>query len=168
MSFIQPPHEDLLITPVLKAPFFVDAMFQKAYGHASPDFGMPLVCFYRKNWDHYVPLCFTLFWPHEEVMLNGGSVTSGAGFKLVPEDLAWSIREGEGLFYYILRFGFEYFADDCEAFFATCGDPRAWEVSMKAGFAPTQYEHLIVNFHKPISDERKQLLTEKVHQLGSF
>lgn len=168
MTTLQSPYEDVLITPVNNAPFFVDGMFRKAYNHASPDFGLPLVCFYRKSWDHFVPLAFTLFWPHEEVMLNGGSVTNGSGFQHVPEHISRSIRESEGLFFHILRYGFDCFKDDCEAFFATCGDPRAWEVSMKAGFSPTQYKHLIANFHKPITDQRKQFLTDKVHQLGSF
>lgn len=168
MTNFQSPHEDILITPVVNAPFFVDDMFQKAYKHDCPDFGQPLVCFYRKNCDHFIPLCFTLFWKHDEVMLNGGSVTNGAGFKQVPEHISRSIRESEGLFYHILRFGFDYFKDDCDAFFATCGDERAWDVSMKAGFEPTKYHHLIVNFHKPMPDWRKDILTDKIHQLGTF
>lgn len=168
MMTLQSPYEDVLITPVANAPFFVEDMFQKAYQHASPEFGHPLVCFYRNNWNHFVPLCFTLFWKHDEVMLNGGSVTNGTGFQFVPEHVSQSISESEGLFFHILRFGFDYFKDDCEAFFATCGDKRAWEVSMKTGFQPTQYEHLIVNFHKPMSEARKQLLTDKIHQLGAF
>jgi hypothetical protein len=167
-SVHQHPYEDVLITPVVNGPFFVDAMFQRAYNHPSPDFGQPLVCFYRKDWNHFVPLCFTLFWKHEEVMLNGGSVTNGPGFQHVPAHISQAIRESEGLFFHILRFGFDHFADDCEAFFATCGDPRAYEVSMKAGFAPTVHKHLIANFHKPMEQSRKELLTEKVHRLGHF
>ena len=168
MTAVQPPFEDILISPVLSAPYFVEGMFQNAYGHSAPEFGQPLVCFYRKSWDHFVPLCFTLFWKHEEVMLNGGSVTNGAGFSQVPEQLSREIRESEGLFYYILRFGFEHFKDDCDAFFAICGDERAWDVSMKAGFEPTRYKHLIVNFHKPMPQWRKDSLTDRIHQLGSF
>lgn len=168
MTKYQTPHEDILITPVGNAPFFVDGMFQKAYGHECPDFGQPLVCFFRHGWDHFVPLCFTLFWQHEDVMLNGGSVTNGSGFKYVPEPVSRAIRESEGLFFHILRFGFDYFKDDCDAFFATCGDPRAWEVSMKAGFKPTRYKHLIANFHKPMPESQQIALTDKIHALGSF
>lgn len=164
----QNPYEDILITPVADGPFFVEDMFQRAYGHAAPDFGIPLVGFYREAWDHFVPLCFTLFWPHEEVMLNGGSVTNGAALKLLPPELSKSIRNSEGLFFHILRFGFEHFADDCEAFFAICGDERAWEVSMKAGFQPTGYQHLIARFHKAMSEADKAALTDRIHALGSF
>ncbi|MBT8047928.1 MAG: hypothetical protein HKN57_01010 [Xanthomonadales bacterium] len=168
MAILPSPYEDILITPVANAPFFIDDMFRKAYDHACPDFGQPLVCFYRKNWDHFVPLCFTLFWMHEDVMLNGGSVTNGTGFRHVPKPLSRAIQESEGLFFHILRYGFEYFKDDCEAFFATCGDDRAWEVSMKAGFQPTQYKHLIANFHKPMPDGRKEQMTDRIHELGPF
>jgi hypothetical protein len=168
MTRIQSPYENILITPVTDGPFFVTDMFQRAYGHAAPDFGEPLVCFYRKDWDHFVPLAFTLFWHHDEVMLNGGSVTNGAGFRHVPSELSAAIRNSEGLFFHMLRFGFETFADDCEAFFAICGDPRAWAVSMKAGFAPTRHEHLIANFHRPMSAARKAELTDRIHALGSF
>jgi hypothetical protein len=168
MNSHQNPYPDILITPVQDGPFFVESMFQRAYGHAAPDFGHALVGFYRKAWDHYVPLCFTLFWPHEEVMLNGGSVTNGAALKLLPPGLSEAIRNSDGLFFHILRFGFEQYADDCEAFFATCGDARAWEVSMKAGFQPTRYEHLIARFHKPMKEAARDELTDRIHALGSF
>ena len=168
MNSHQNPYHDILITPVQDGPFFVESMFQRAYAHSAPDFGVPLVGFYRKAWDHYIPLCFTLFWPHENVMLNGGSVTNGAALKSLPMELSESIRNSEGLFFHILRFGFEQFAGDCDAFFATCGDARAWEVSMKAGFQPTKDEHLIARFHTPISDAEQAALTDRIHALGSF
>ena len=164
----QNPYDDILITPVADGPFFVEHMFQRAYNHAAPPFGQALVGFYRKGWDQYVPLCFTLFWPHEEVMLNGGSVTNGEALKQLPPELSETIRHSEGLFFHILRYGFLHFADDCEAFFATCGDARAWEVSMKAGFEPTRHEHLIARFHKPMSQEARDSLTDRIHALDAF
>ena len=53
-------------------------------------------------------------------------------------------------------------------FFATCGDDRALEVALKAGFEATRHQDLIVNFHKPMPGRRKEALTDEIHQLGPF
>jgi hypothetical protein len=168
MPSLSQPFEDLLITPVNEGPFFIDALFRRKFAHAAPEFGTPLICFYRKSWDHFIPVCHVLYFPFEEVILVGGGMTDGEAFKQMPETLRASVRQSGGIFYHVLRFGFEHFSEECEAFFGYAGDKRAYEVDIRAGFSPTGYQHLIANFHKPISPERKHELIEKVHAIGPF
>jgi hypothetical protein len=168
MQTLARPFEDFLITPVNDGPFFVDELFQRKFGHAAPDFGHAVVGFYRKNRQQFIPLSFLCFIPHEEVLLVGGGMTDGSVFAQMQGDLGTQLRKSGGALYHMLKFGFNHYKDQCEAFFGHAGDPRAYEVDMRAGFEPTQHEHLIAHFHKPVSENRKQVLIEKIHAIGSF
>ena len=160
--------DDILITPIGNSPFFIDALFRAKFSHPAPEHGHGLVCFYRKDWKHFVPLCYTNFLPYDEVILVGGAMTDGSVFRMMPPETRDAIRHKGGAYFCLLKFAFEYFKDDCEAFFGHAGDRRAYEVDIKAGFEPTPYEHLIVNFHKPTSAERRHELIEKIHAIGPF
>ena len=52
-----------------------------------------------------------LFFPFDEVMLVGGAMTDGEAFKQMPESLRVSVRDSGGIYYHVLRFGFEYAFD---------------------------------------------------------
>jgi hypothetical protein len=86
----------------------------------------------------------------------------------MPGDLAEEISASGGIYYHVLKFAFDHFKDQCEAYFGHAGDQRAYDVDIQAGFEPTEHEHLIAHFHKPISDERKAFLIEKIHSIGPF
>jgi hypothetical protein len=160
--------DDLLITPVGNAPFFIDNLFRAKFADPAPDYGNGVICFYRKDWQHFIPLCFTSFIQYEEVILVGGAMTDGSVFGLMQPSTREAINQQGGVYYQVLKFAFEHFKDDCSAFFGHAGDKRAYEVDIQAGFEATPYEHLIVNFHKPISVEEKQSLIEKIHAIGPF
>jgi hypothetical protein len=168
MNSLARPFEDLVITVVSDGPFFVDELFQRKFSGKAPHYGYSVICFYRKNFHHFLPLCYTNFLLHDEVILVGGAMTDGDTFRQMPEELAGRIGRSGGIYLHLLRFAFDYFKDECEAFFGHAGDQRAYDVDIQAGFEPTPYEHLIVNFHKPISDDRKQFLIEKIHRIGAF
>jgi hypothetical protein len=127
-----------------------------------------VICFYRRDWNTFIPLCYTNFLGYDEVILVGGAMTDGSVFRLMPSSTREIIRQNGGMYFQVLKFAFEYFKDDCEAFFGHAGDRRAYEIDLKAGFVQTPYRHLIVNFHKPISSERKNYLIEKIHAIGPF
>ncbi len=67
-----------------------------------------------------------------------------------------------------LRHAFLKLADDCDAYFGYCGDPRAWEVDMAAGFVPTEHDKLIARWHKPLDPVRTRSLVAKAHAIGPF
>jgi hypothetical protein len=59
-------------------------------------------------------------------------------------------------------------ADACEVYFGYCGDPRAYEVDMQAGFVPTQHDKLIARWHKLLDPARREVLIAKAHAIGPF
>lgn len=168
MNPLSNPFEELLITTVSDGSFFIGELFQRKYAHAAPEIGNHVVCFYRKNAHHHIPLAYLNFLLHDEIMLVGGGMTDGKTFAHIDGGLGERIRASGGMLFHMLRFGFDHFKDQCEAYYGHAGDKRAYEVDMRAGFEPTRYQHLIGHFHKPITLERKNYLTEKANDLGPF
>jgi hypothetical protein len=78
------------------------------------------------------------------------------------------VHEGGGLYLHALRWAFAHYADRCEAYFGYCGDRRAWDVDMAAGFEPTEHEKLIARWHKPLHENVRRALVAKAHALGPF
>lgn len=168
MTFHANITDDLMISRVENAPFFVDDLFASKFADKTPDYGHHIICFYRKNWRHFVPLCYTNFLPYGEVILVGGAMTDGAVFRMMPAETRNLIKSSGGVYYQLLKFAFEALQDECEAFFGYAGDKRAYEIDIRAGFEPTPHQYLIANFHKPVSDQRKNELIEKIHAIGPF
>ena len=168
MNSLSNPFEDVLITTVDDGPFFIDDLFQRKFAHPAPYHGNSVVCFYRKNWQHFIPVCYVNFMQYEEVMLGGGAVTDAFAFRNMPKSLIRDVKTRGGIYLHILKFSFHYFRNECEGYFGYTADKLALEVDLKAGFEPTKYEHLIAHFHKPLTPERQDFLIDKVHAVGSF
>jgi hypothetical protein len=79
-----------------------------------------------------------------------------------------AIYAAGGVWYLILKYAFAKFADDCDAFFGHCGDPRALVVAEAAGFVKTEHPPIIVNWHKPMHEVFRRALLAKVVALGPF
>ena len=168
MNQLSHPFENLLITTVDDGPFFIDELFQRKFAHPAPDHGISVICIYRSSWDHFLPVCYTNFLPYEEVILVGGAMTDGKAFGYMTGDLSERIRASGGIYYHVLKFAFDKFKDQCEAYFGHAGDQRAYDVDIQAGFEPTTHQHLIAHFHTPLTTERKTYLIEKIHGIGPF
>ena len=168
MKSLSQPFENILITTVSDGPFFVDNLFQRIFAHPAPKHGNSVVCFYRKSWQEFVPLCYVNFNPFDEIMLGGGATTDVFVFRRMPRQLISEIKKAGGIYLQLLRFSIDHFGDDCEAFFGYTADKLALEVDLKAGFEPTKYKHLIAHFHKPLSTERRDFLIDKANGVGPF
>ena len=156
------------IIEVSNGSFFAGDFFRQSFGDDLPDWGHHLVFMYRKNPGQFIPLGYLNLLPHESVILVGGGVTNGKAFSEVDATDALQIRQDGGVLFQLLRYGFETFADQCDAFFGHAGNERALEVDLKAGFELTKYENLIVNFHKPLDPVDKNRLIENMFSFGSF
>jgi hypothetical protein len=168
MPSLSQPFNDIFFSAVSNGQCFVDALFRKKFGDPAPDYGHSVIGFYRKSFRHFIPVCHMNYLQHEEILLSGGAMTDGAAFREMPAQLAAEIRAAGGVYFHLIKYAFDYFAGNCEAFFGYAGDPRALEVDLAAGYQPTPHEHLIVHFHQPLSEERKRQLIAKAHALGPF
>lgn len=115
-----------------------------------------------------MPLCYVNFNPYDEIMLGGGATTDVFAFRHMPRHLISEIKAAGGIYLHMLRFSIHHFRNDCEAFFGYTADKLALEVDLAAGFEPTKYKNLVVHFHKPVSDERRDYLIDKANSVGPF
>ena len=81
------------------------------------------------------PIAYVHFNRLPDMIMVGGFCTDGNALRaLAPEQQA-AIRESRGIALHTMRYGFARFADT-EAHFGYCGDARAYQVDIEAGFRP--------------------------------
>ena len=158
----------VIITEVDDGPAFAGHIFRRKFAAELADFEHHVVAFLRPAEDLFVPANYVHLWLHDDLGLIGGASTDGRAFSRIDPATAARIRDTGGLYLRTLRWTFAKFADRCEAFFGYCGDPRAWEVDMQAGFEPTRHDRLIVHWHRPLPPARREELVERAHGFGPF
>ncbi len=159
-----------IINPVVvdDSHYFVKDLFQKKFGCAPPKQGIHLIGFYKNKDGYYLPASYICLTPFKKTLLVGGVMTDGRVIKQMSDEEKQIITECGGIYLNLLKYTFERFAQDCDAFFGYCNNPRALEVDLAAGFVETEYQYLLVNFHKPLSAWRKKKLFKIVNKLGPF
>ena len=156
------------IAEVSDGQFFAEEIFRRKLGGKVPDYGRHVIAFYKHDWTHITPLGYQHVLPHQGVGLCGGGSVDGRAFARIPDVHCQQIRNIGGVLYQLLTYVFTSMADDYSAFFGYCGDKRAEEVDLRAGFVPTHHSRLLVNFHRELCVNDQQRLTEMVIQLGPF
>jgi hypothetical protein len=164
-----PAKPDFLLISAIDDPQpIVGELFRRKFGHPIPDWKHDLVAFVRLGDGLLAPMSYAKFMPFGSVMLVGGCCTDGGAFAHLDDSQKAALTASGGAMAQLLRHGFEHFADSCDAFFGYCGDARAWEVDLSAGFEPTGHDKLLVHWHKPINDQLKRGLVAMAQALGAF
>lgn len=140
---------------------FAEGIFQRKFRLSVPDFPHHIVTFYRKDAHCLVPFSYVHIRPRGDIHLVGGACTDGRVFAMMTDAQRDQVTAAGGVYLNALRYAFDRFADRCEAFFGYCGDARAWDVDMQAGFVSTRHEKLIARWHKPVDAGRKLELIEQ-------
>jgi len=159
-----------VITPVVvdDSYYFVNDLFQKKFGSPPPEYGNHLIGFYKNEKGCYLPVTYISLTPYKGTMLVGGAMTDGEVIKQMTGEQKEIISKTGGVYLNLLKYAFERFANDCDAFFGYVNDPRALEVDLAAGFKETEYQYVVANFHKSISSWKKKKLFKVINKLGSF
>jgi hypothetical protein len=166
--FPEPLNSFLAITELDDADPFFGALFRRKFGDPIPAEKHHFGVFYRNEDSDFVPLSYLHFMPFGELLLVGGLCTDGRTFERMSESQREEIRAAGGVMVHALRYVFVRLADACDAYFGYCGDPRAYEVDMQAGFVPTQHDKLIARWHKALDPARREALIAKAHAIGPF
>ncbi|KFN50841.1 hypothetical protein [Arenimonas composti] len=160
--------DDLVIITEVDDPAFAAPIFRRKFAAEPPDFEHHVIAFLRPAEGVFVAANYVHLWLRDDVGLIGGAATDGRAFARLAADQAERIRAAGGLYLQTLRWTFAKFADRCEAFFGYCGDARAWEVDMAAGFEPTQHPYLIAHWHRRLGEARRGELVARVNGWGPF
>jgi hypothetical protein len=164
-----PAKPDFLLISAIDDPQpIVGELFQRKFGHPIPDWKHDIVAFVRRADGLLAPMSYAKFMPFGSVMLVGGCATDGRAFAHLDDAQRTALTASGGAMAQLLRYGFARFADSCDAYFGYCGDARAWEVDLSAGFEPTGHDKLLAHWHKPINDQLKRGLVAMAQALGPF
>lgn len=155
------------ITEVSDGSYFGEEIIRRKLGVGVPEFGRHLIAFYKHNPKHYIPLGYQHIADYETVALLGGGSVDGLSFKDIPEQHCKEIRQAGGVLYQILTFVFREYNKQYEAFFGFCGDARAEEIDLRAGFEHTDHPMLLAIYRDDTGDEKKKKLLHSVIMLGN-
>lgn len=158
----------ITLSEIDHADFLISDLFRRKFGHPPPDMPRHLVGFYRDASGGLHLAGYSHMMPFGDVYLSGGSCSNGDTMRLMQPGERDALRGAGGLWFYLLKYAFRKYADCCDAFFGHCGDPRALQVALQAGFIQTEHQHVIVNWHKPLHPNIQRALLAKVHALGTF
>jgi hypothetical protein len=113
-------------------------------------------------------MCFANFTPQGDILLGGGAVSDTSALRQLPAEIRRAIKAAGGLYFNLLKFVQHRFADEYDAIFGYCADPRAMMVDLAAGFERTEHKNLIVYFPRRLSARRQRKLIEQAHKVGPF
>jgi hypothetical protein len=148
--------------------FLVGDLFRRKFGAAPPDVAHHLVALYRDDERGLQIAGYSHMRPFGDIYLSGGSCSDGNVIRRMPQPERDALYGAGGTWFLILEYAFERYADRCDAFFGHCGDARALQVALAAGFELTEHQHLIVHWHKPLHEVVRRALVAKAHAIGPF
>lgn len=161
--------EFLIISEIDDPRPLVGDLFRRKFGHDIPEWKHDVVAFARVEGSGLLaPMSYAKFALFSSVMLVGGCCTDGRAFAHLSDAQKEALAVAGGAMAQLLRYGFMRFADRCDAYFGYCGDARAWEVDLSAGFEPTGHDKLLVHWHKPLNEQMQRSLVAMAHAIGAF
>ncbi len=158
------------ITPIVvdNGKFFINELFQRKFNCDAPDKTNHLIAFYKSPGGEILPVSYTSFLPYKNIILVGGAMTDGNVIKKMSDKEKVIISSSGGIYLNMLRYAFDHFSGQCDAFFGRVNDPRALEVDLAAGFEETDYQYIVAHYHKPLSNWRKRKLGKMISKIGPF
>lgn len=158
----------IFVAEVTRAERFIAPLFARKLGGAPPDFGHHLVAFYARGDGTFLPASYLHLWTQGTIGLVGGGCTDGGAIRAMRPDEQLLVTEAGGLFLQTLRYCFARFGPELEAFYGHCGDDRAREVDLVAGFRETRIPHLLERCNRELSAERREALLRQAQAIGAF
>jgi len=158
----------LFIAEVTRAERFIGPLFARKLGGAPPDFGHHLVAFYARGDGAFLPASYLHLWTQGTIGLVGGGCTDGHVLRAMRPDEQRLVSESGGLLLQTLRYCFARFEPELEAFFGHCGDDRARDVDLAAGFRETRIPHLLERCNRELPAERREALLRQAQDIGAF
>ena len=158
----------MLVAEVERGDRFIRPLFERKFASPPPDFGHHLVAFHARGDGSYVPAAYLHLWTQGTIGLIGGGCTDGRVIRAMAPEERDAVAASGGLLLQMLGFCFARFEAQLEAYFGHCGDARAKEVDLRAGFRETRVPFLLVRPNRALSPERAEELLRQAEAIGRF
>ncbi len=162
--------EDVLsIVEVDHAQPFVGELFCRRFNtNEFPNIPRHFVAFYRADEHCFVPAGYVHHTPWEGCTLCGGLVIDERLYRKIPAHHRRVIRSAGGIAEQLQRQSFDAVRAEAKVIWGYVGDALARQVDLRVGFEPTDDPYIMAVWLKPLSEEEKKALFEKVKALGPF
>lgn len=158
----------IVIAEVLGGHRFVGELFARKLGGAPPESGHHLIAFHRRPDGAFAPASYLHLWIHDGMGLVGGGCTDGEVVRSMGDGERAALDAAGGLLGQMLGFCFATFESRCDAFMGHCGDARAKEVDLRAGFRETADRYILIRPNRPLGAAREAELVAKANAFGLF
>lgn len=159
----------VFIAEVSRPDRFVGSLFARKLGGEPPMWGgHNMVAFYDRGDGSFLPVSYLHLWTQGTIGLVGGGCTDGTVMRAMRPDEQRLVTEAGGLLLQTLGYCFARFEPDLEAFFGHCGDDRAKEVDLIAGFRETSVPYLLYRWNRELTEARKGELLKQAVAIGNF
>ena len=158
----------MIFEEVRDAAPYAGALFQRKFGAPIPDYPHHFIALYRHPSGSLHVASYGHVIPFGDIGLGGGSCTDERVLRLITAEHRAALRASDGLHCNLIRFIFNALAPKLAAIFAYCGDPRAEQVDLRAGFEKTEVPLLLRRVLQPTHPLHLQALTAKAAAMGAF
>lgn len=145
----------------------IQDLFLRKFGDEPPTFGHHIVAFYVAG-PSRTPISYLHLWTRNRLGYVGGGCTDGRVFKELTELQKNAISAEGGLLRQTLLYCFARHENELDAFFGHCGNARAKEVDLAAGFLETHEEKLLVRWNAELPEHKKHALINEAISIGDF
>lgn len=145
---------------------YAGALFRRCFRNPPPDVPRHFVALVDTDGEertigyiHYSKL--------DDVYLGGGMCIDERVFRRLPTERREHLKQAGGIAEQMLRHTTASLAN-AKAIFGYVGDKRAERVDLRAGFAHTGTEHLIVFWPRPLPVDEQRAIVARVARVGPF
>ncbi|MCV6624746.1 MAG: hypothetical protein OIF38_01535 [Cellvibrionaceae bacterium] len=170
MAYNLPPAlSDFLVIAEISNGQIANKLFHKKFSQVTPEYGQHIALMAKLDEGVYGLASYLHIWFDGSIGLIGGGCSDGDIIQRLPEPQRRLINEHGGLLRQTLLFTFDRFAEQTQAFFGHCGDTRAKEVDLAAGFEETEDPNVLVKWSNlGLDSSDKYALFEQALALGAF
>lgn len=158
----------VVVAEVERGDRFVRPLFERKFGSPPPEFGHHLVAFHARPDRTFAPAAYLHLWTQGRIGLVGGGCTDGGVIRAMSEAQRVAIDASGGLLLQMLGFCFSKFEAGLDAYFGHCGNDRAKEVDLRAGFKETRVPFLLVRPNRPLDAPYAEELLRQAQAIGRF
>src|SRR6188768_1629535 len=151
----------VLVGAVERGDRFVHGLVLRKFAAPPPEFGHHMIAFHARPDGSYLPAAYLHLWKQGPIGLVGGGCTDGHVLRAMSVDEREAVNAAGGLLLQMLGFCFAKFEQDLEAFFGHCGDARAKEVDLRAGFRETRVPFLLARPNRELAPKRAEELLQQ-------
>jgi hypothetical protein len=158
----------IVIAEVERGDRFVADLFARKFAGTPPKSGHHFIAFYKRPDGAYAPASYLHLWIHDGMGLIGGGSTDGNVIRSMRDPERAALDQAGGLLCQMLGFCFAKFESQCEAFMGHCGDRRAKEVDLRAGFRETSDRYLLIRPNRALAAGEEAAFVERAKAFGLF